>query len=98
MADLGNIGVLIDDLVILHGGTISGQVLDASSQPCSRIVRASHRKTGASSGAAISKPSDGSFTIYTNIQFGKEPHTVTEFDDAVGDSYNARVFDNVIPL
>ena len=98
MANLGNIGRLMDDVLILHGGVISGTVLDASSQPCSRIVRASHRKTGASSGVALSKPSDGSYTIYTNIQFGKEPHTVIEFDDAAGDSYNARVFDNVIPL
>lgn len=98
MADLGNIGRLMNDVLILYGGVISGTVLDASSQPCSRIVRASHRKTGASSGAAISKPSDGTYTIYTNIQFGKEPHTVIEFDDAAGDSYNARVFDNVIPL
>ena len=98
MANLGNIGRLMDDVLILHGGVISGQVLDASSQPCTRIVRGIHRKTGVASGSAISKPSDGSFTIYTNIQFGKDPHTVIEFDDAAGDSYNARVFDNVIPL
>ena len=98
MADLGAIGNLLPGLKVLYGGVVSGQVLDASSQPCSRIVRASHRKTGASSGAAISKPSDGTYTIYTNIQFGKDPHTVIEFDDAAGDSYNARVFDNVIPL
>ncbi len=98
MADLGNIGRLVEDILTLHGGVISGQVLDASSQPCARIVRANHRKTGFPSGSAISKPSDGSYTLYTNILFGKEPHTVIEFDDAAGDSYNARVFDNVIPL
>ena len=98
MANLGNIGVLFDDLVILHGGTISGQVLDASSQPAVRVVRAINRKMGLPSGSAISNPNDGTYTIYTNIRFGKEPHTVIEFDDAAGDSYNARVFDNVIPL
>lgn len=98
MANLGNIGRLMDDVLILHGGVISGQVLDASSQPCTRIVRGIHRKTGVASGSAISNPNDGTYTIYTNIRFGKEPHTVIEFDDAAGDSYNARVFDNVIPL
>ena len=98
MADLGAVGKLLPGFKVLNGGVISGQVLDASSQPCARIVRANHRKTGTPSGSAISKPSDGSYTLYTNIQFGKEPHTVIEFDDAAGDSYNARVFDNVIPL
>ena len=98
MADLGNIGRLMDDVLILYGGVISGTVLDASSQPCTRIVRGIRRKTGVASGSAISKPSDGSYTLYTSLLFGKEPHTVIEFDDAAGDSYNARVFDNVIPL
>ena len=98
MADLGAVGRLLQSIDVLYGGSISGQVLDASSQPCARIVRANHRKTGTPSGSAISKPSDGLYTIYTNIAFGKDPHTVIEFDDAVGDSYNARVFDNVIPL
>lgn len=98
MADLGNIGVLLPDLVVLYGGVISGVVLDSSATPAVRIVRGTHRKTGAASGCAISSPSDGSYALYTNIQFGKEPHTVIEFDDAAGDSYNARVFDNVIPL
>lgn len=98
MADLGPVGHLLPGFKTLNGGAISGQVLDASSQPAARVVMAIHRKTGRLSGAAISKPSDGSYTLYTNIQFGKEPHTVIEFDDAAGDSYNARVFDNVIPL
>lgn len=98
MADLGSVGRLMDDILTLHGGVISGQVLDASSQPCARIVRAMQRKTGTPSGSAISNQSDGSYVIYTNIQSGKEPHTVIEFDDTAGDSYNARVFDNVIPL
>ena len=98
MADLGNIGVLLPDSVVLYGGVISGVVLDSSATPAVRIVRGTHRKTGAASGSAISQPNDGSYAIYTNILFGKEPHTVIEFDDAAGDSYNARVFDNVIPL
>lgn len=98
MADLGNIGRLVDDVLVLHGGAISGQVLDASSQPCTRIIRAIHRKTGLPSGSAISNQNDGAYTLYTNIQFGKDPHTVIEFDDAAGDSYNARVLDNVIPF
>ena len=98
MADLGAIGNLLPGLKVLYGGVVSGQVLDASSQPAVRVVRAINRKMGLPSGSAISNPNDGTYTIYTNIQFGKEPHTVIEFDDAAGDSYNARVFDNVIPL
>ena len=98
MAYLGAVGNLLPGFKTLNGGAISGQVLDASSQPAARVVLAIHRKTGRLSGSAISKPSDGSYALYTNIQFGKEPHTVIEFDDAAGDSYNARVFDNVIPL
>ena len=98
MADLGAIGNLLPGVVALNGGAISGQVLDASSQPAARVIRAIHRKTGQLSGSAISKPSDGTYALYTHIQFGKDPHTVIEFDDAAGDSYNARVFDNVIPL
>ena len=96
MADLGNIGRLMDDVLILHGGVISGTVLDASSQPCTRIVRGIYRKTGGASGSAISKSSDGSYIIYTNIKFGKTPHIVIE--QTTDGSENARVFDNVIPL
>ena len=98
MADLGNIGRLMGDVLILHGGVISGTVLDASSNPCVRVIRAIHRKTGVASGSALSNASAGAYSLYTNIAFGKDPHTVIEFDDAAGDSYNARVFDNVIPL
>lgn len=98
MANLGSIGVLLPDSVVLYGGAISGVVLDSTSSPAVRTVRAIHRRTGAPSGSAMSRASDGSYTLYTNILFGKEPHTVIEFDDAAGDSYNARVFDNVIPL
>ena len=98
MADLGAVGRLLQSIDVLYGGSISGQVLDANLQPVSHVVRGIHRKTGVASGSAISESSDGSYVIYTNIQFGKDPHTVIEFDDAVGDSYNARVFDNVIPL
>ena len=98
MANLGAIGNLLSGLKVLNGGVISGQVADASSQPAARIIRAVRRRTGQLSGSAVSNPSDGSYALYTNILFGKEPHTVIELDDAAGDSYNARVFDNVIPL
>lgn len=98
MADLGSIGVISGDHMMVNGGVISGVVTDASAQPATRAVIAIHRSTGAFSGSAISKAGTGAFTLYTNIAFGKEPHTVIEFDDVAGDSYNARVFDNVIPL
>ena len=98
MADLGAVGKLLPGFKVLYGGTISGEVRDAAGLPALRIVRAYGRSTGAPSGSAISDAATGVYTLYTNIKFGKEPHTVIEFDDAAGDSYNARVFDNVIPL
>ena len=98
MADLGNIGRLVGGFSPLYGGTISGEVRDAAGLPALRIVRAYSRSTGAPSGSAISKPSDGSYTLNVSITHKGVPHTVIEFDDAAGDSYNARVFDNVIPL
>lgn len=98
MADLGNIGVLLPDSVVLYGGVISGVVLDSSASPAVRVVRGTHRKTGAASGCAISRASDGAYALYTNISYGKEKHTVTEFDNATGESFNARVFDNITPL
>ena len=96
MADLGAVGRLLQSIDVLYGGSISGQVLDANLQPVSHVVRGIHRKTGVASGSAISESSDGSYVIYTNIQFGKTPHVVIE--QTPDGSENARVFDNVIPL
>lgn len=98
MADLGNIGRLVGGFTQLYGGTISGEVRDAAGIPASRIVRAYSRVTGAPSGAAISNATTGAYAINTSVAHIGHPHTVIEFDDAAGDSYNARVFDNVIPL
>jgi len=98
MANLGAIGNLVQELDVLYGGVISGVVLDSSMNPAIRLVRATHRKTGNPSGSAFSEGTYGTYAIYTNISYGKEQHTVTEYDDDAGDTHNARVFDRVIPL
>lgn len=98
MANLGAIGNLVQDMDILYGGVISGVVFDSSMNPAIRLVRATHRKSGFPSGAAFSEGTYGTYAIYTNIIFGKEQHTVTEYDNDAGDTNNARVFDRVIPL
>ena len=98
MADLGAVGKLIFDVADLHGGQISGTVLGPGGTPVLRRVVAMDRVTGQRSGSALSNKTTGEYLLLTGIAFGKDPHTVIEFDDAAGDSYNARVFDNVIPL
>ena len=98
MAHLGDVGRLIFDTKTLYGGEISGTVLGPASAPVVRRVMAIERSTGKFSGSALSNQTTGAYWLGTALAIGKTPHIVIELDDAAGEAYNARVFDNVIPL
>ena len=95
MADLGAIGRLVRAATPVHGGTITGTVLDSGSSPAAHLVYAVNTETLYVT-TTKSDPVTGSYTLHTCHISGKVPHVVFERTD--NGLENARVFDNVIPL
>ncbi len=74
---------------------ISGTVYDDGGYPCSRIVRAYARDTGAKIGQVTSDPITGAYKLYTTRV---TPSTVVFLDDDSGLVYNAIIKDRVNPV
>ncbi len=74
---------------------VSGIVLDDANNPAVRVVRAYSRNTGALFGSTTSSPS-GAFSIITIPS--ADPVYVVALDDEANVSYNALIYDRIIPV
>jgi hypothetical protein len=62
-------------------GTVAGVIKDQSGEPISRVVRAYDRTTGRLSGAAVSNPTTGAYTVHCSTL---NEHEVIMLDDSTG--------------
>lgn len=99
MADLGSIGILEDDGEVFVAKFVSGTVMDDAGSPAQRRVIAVTNAgwyTGKTElvNHGYSDPTTGAFTLGCGFNSSV---AVIAFDDDAGTSYNALVFDKVVP-